>query len=568
MRTIAIINQKGGCGKTTTAINLAAVFGEQCHRTLLIDLDPQSHCAAGLAIPEDKIDQDISDALLHNDSTPLDARRYLWRVTRNLDLLPSRTKLAGLEAARGGLADVDEPERRLAGALEKLGVHDTYDVCIIDCPPSIGLLTYNALAAARELIVPVDTSYFSLLGARKQVRTVRSVGRRIGMRHDPRLLATLHNTESALARDLLDELRDQFADAVIPGCIRMDQHLPEAASFGRPVIEYAPLSTAAEDYRSLGEWVLGRSDTQRTGDLPDGIQTAEDAAEIGISPAAVRRFVGRGNAPLPSPSPHTEFPPAPTPRQMPASHPSERSSQYPAHQPAPGTQPLPAAAARSTAVADGTGTAPGVAARVPAESMHAMGTTAAAPISRAEEITRRAARMRAEVLATQQARSARTATLAVPAETIEDTPRVTAVQGALRVVDGPAADPSAEPVTEPETGPATNGAPATAPTKSESVERLYGSRAAGRRILFVQPLELGDRVCVAGSFNEWDPHRHWMRRNDELGIHELAVDVEPGVHEYRLVVDGVWVDDPYAARTSNNEYGGNNAIVLVMPAST
>ncbi|MEO1511773.1 MAG: AAA family ATPase, partial [Planctomycetota bacterium] len=217
MRTLAVINQKGGCGKTTTSINLAAVFASRGYRTLLVDLDPQGHCAAGLAVPEGKIDKDIGDAMLAVADKPVAASKLLWRVARNLDLVPSRTRLAGLEAAKGGLAQAPDREKRLLMVIEQLtgtaGLE--YDVCLIDCPPSIGLLTYNALTAAREILIPVETSFFSLQGAAKQLSTVRSVGRRIGMRHRPRLIPTIHDPASALARDLLEELRRTRARAVI-----------------------------------------------------------------------------------------------------------------------------------------------------------------------------------------------------------------------------------------------------------------------------------------------------------------------------------------------------------------
>ncbi|MEL6740664.1 MAG: AAA family ATPase, partial [Planctomycetota bacterium] len=113
MRTIAIINQKGGCGKTTSAVNLAAVFASRGYRTLLVDMDPQSHCAAGLGVPEEQIERDIGDAMLTPATRALDATRLLWRIGRGFDLAPSRMRLAALEAARGGLADQPDKERRL-----------------------------------------------------------------------------------------------------------------------------------------------------------------------------------------------------------------------------------------------------------------------------------------------------------------------------------------------------------------------------------------------------------------------------------------------------------------------
>jgi chromosome partitioning protein len=271
MRTIAVINQKGGCGKTTTAINVSAGLARRGFRTLLIDLDPQSHCAAGLGVPEDRLDLDVGDALRLPTDAPIDRERFLWRVGRGLDLLPSRMRLAGLESARGGLADMDQPQNRLASVIERLvaaqpmddrptgaqGIAEPkYDVVVIDCPPSIGLLSYNALAAASEIVIPVETSYFSLRGAGKQIQTARSVTRHIGVEPRVRLLATMYDPSLPLARDLLDDLRDRFGSAVIPTVIRLDPEVKEAASFGRPVEEHAPESMGADDYGSLCEWLI------------------------------------------------------------------------------------------------------------------------------------------------------------------------------------------------------------------------------------------------------------------------------------------------------------------------
>lgn len=257
MRTIAIVNQKGGCGKTTTAINLAGVLARFGERTLLVDMDPQSHCAAGLAIPEDRIDLHIGDAMLATPTQPVDETRLLWRIRQNLDLAPSSVRLAGLEAARGGIADAEDRDERLACALELW--RDRYDLCLIDCPPSIGLLTFNALRAADEVLIPVETGFFSLQGAGRQINTIRALAKRLGGATPYRLLVTMHDENSSLGNELLEELKRRFGDRVIPTAIRLDSKLKDAASMGQPVVEYAPHSIGAQDYSDLAAWLLGRA---------------------------------------------------------------------------------------------------------------------------------------------------------------------------------------------------------------------------------------------------------------------------------------------------------------------
>lgn len=290
MRIVSILNQKGGCGKTTTAINLAGIFARRGFRTLLVDLDPQSHCAAGLAIPEQRIDQDIGDAMLAEPVSSLNPQRLLWRVSRNLDLAPSRMRLAGLEAPRGGLADRPDKERRLAAVLEALS--PGYDLCLVDCSPSIGLLTYNALAAASDVLIPVETSFFALQGASKQVNTIKTLTRRLGASPRYWLVGTLHDEGSILSRDLLAELQRRFEARVAPVVIRRDVALKEAASFGLPVIEYNPISPGAEDYQQLATWLCAQSGIVPGTDpaiVPDPVGEPLPAASLdddGLDPAA------------------------------------------------------------------------------------------------------------------------------------------------------------------------------------------------------------------------------------------------------------------------------------------
>lgn len=288
MRTIAIINQKGGCGKTTTAINLAGVFASMGQRALLVDLDPQSHCAAGLAIPEHRIDLHIGDAMLSAEDTPLDLSRLVWRVSRGLDLAPSTMRLAGLEAARGGLATLPDRDERLLHAIRRLTTDELtgmgkYDWCIVDCPPTIGLLTFNALRAASEVLIPVETSFFSMKGASKQVGTIRTLARRLGGATPHRLLATMHDPDSPLARTLLGELGERFEDRLIPVVIRLDPKLKEATSLGQPIIEHAPEAHGADDYGRLASWLM---------DNPPGRNAAAallEAIADEDSPESVRR---------------------------------------------------------------------------------------------------------------------------------------------------------------------------------------------------------------------------------------------------------------------------------------
>ncbi|TDJ56302.1 MAG: hypothetical protein E2O40_04715 [Planctomycetota bacterium] len=253
MRTIAIVNQKGGCGKTTTAINLAAVFAHRGLRTLLVDMDPQSHCATGLGVPDEQIKMSVGDALLKADSEDLDIASHVWEVAGNLDLLPSTMRLAGLEAPGGGLHELPDRDRRLAILLARLD--DRYDRCLIDCPPTIGLLTFNALRASREALIPVETGFFSLRGAEKQWRTIRQLVERIGRPIACHLVPTLYNEDSALATDILAALRRQFAGQVIPVVVHEDEVVREATSFGQPVIEYAPQSRARDDLEKLADWL-------------------------------------------------------------------------------------------------------------------------------------------------------------------------------------------------------------------------------------------------------------------------------------------------------------------------
>ena len=251
MRTIAIINQKGGCGKTTVSINLAATLAARGHKTLLVDMDPQGHCALGLAVPEKQIGQSIADLLRHGMDGQIGIADIVWQISRQLDLAPATVALAGIEQRLANAADRD---RRLIQVLAPAA--DRYDYCIIDCPPSIGLLTFNALRAADEVIVPVETGYFAMQGSYRQEQTIEALTAKIGHHVRFKVLPTLYDVRTKLAREILSELKKHFGDKVLPMVINFNAKLKEAASFGQPITEYDGASRGMKDFDELTNWLI------------------------------------------------------------------------------------------------------------------------------------------------------------------------------------------------------------------------------------------------------------------------------------------------------------------------
>ena len=246
-----MINQKGGCGKTTCSINLAATLAAKGHRTLLVDMDPQSHCAMGLAVPDAQIDRSVGDMLRAGLDGSMAMADAIWQIARNFDLAPSTIALAGIEQQ---LSHAPDRDRRLVQVLST--VQDRYDFCIIDCPPSIGLLTFNALRAADEVLIPVETGYFAMQGSVKQEQTIQMLARRAGHVVRFKVLATMYDVRTKLAREILGELKKQFGDKLLPMVINFNSKLKEAASFGQPITEYDAASRGMQDFEQLSAWLL------------------------------------------------------------------------------------------------------------------------------------------------------------------------------------------------------------------------------------------------------------------------------------------------------------------------
>ncbi len=253
MRIIAIVNQKGGCGKTTVSINLASALAGTGQRILLVDMDPQSHCAVGLAVPEEQIEQSIYDVLISTSrNEPIKLTEILWQISDRLELAPASLDLSAFEQQMVGIA---ERECCLKDALDL--IKNDYDYAVIDCPPAVSLLTFNALRAATDVIVPVETGYFALHGLSKQLETLSILCRRHSRQVDVRVLASMYDIRTKMAREILAELRSHFADKMFKTVVSFNTKIKEASSFGQPVSEYDPASRGHNDFCSLAEEVLG-----------------------------------------------------------------------------------------------------------------------------------------------------------------------------------------------------------------------------------------------------------------------------------------------------------------------
>ena len=260
MKTIAVVNQKGGCGKTTISINLASALAEAGQRVLLVDMDPQSHCAVGLAVPEEQIEQSIYDVLISRSRhEPIKLTEILWQISDRLELAPASIDLSAFEQQMAGI-----PEREccLREALEDM--KDSYDYTIIDCPPAVGLLTFNALRTATEVIVPVETGYFALHGLSRQLETLSILSRRCEQQVNVKVLASMYDIRTKMAREILADLRSRFGEKMLNTIISFNTKIKEASSFGQPISEFDPASKGRRDFSSLAEELLGtRTKEQR-----------------------------------------------------------------------------------------------------------------------------------------------------------------------------------------------------------------------------------------------------------------------------------------------------------------
>jgi len=279
MRTIAVVNQKGGCGKTTVSINLASALAEIDKRVLLVDMDPQSHCAVGLAVPEEQIEQSIYDVLISKSrNEPIRLTEILWQISDKLELAPASIDLSAFEQQ---MANIANRECCLKNAVDE--VKSEYDYTIIDCPPAVGLLTFNALRAATNVIVPVETGYFALHGLSKQLETLSILCNRCSQHVQVNVLASMYDIRTKMGREILAELRAHFGEKMLRTVVNFNTKIKEASSFGQPINEYDSSSKGQRDFRSLAEEIIGSDARQQhrliVNTLADQLESISTEAE-------------------------------------------------------------------------------------------------------------------------------------------------------------------------------------------------------------------------------------------------------------------------------------------------
>ncbi|HEY7117262.1 MAG TPA: AAA family ATPase [Tepidisphaeraceae bacterium] len=506
MRIIAIINQKGGCGKTTTGINLAACLARLGQKTLLVDMDPQGHCGVGLAVPEDQIERTIYDCLIEpGDGKAARLSEIVWQIASDFDLAPSNIKLAAFEQIFAGRAGRED---RLLKALDT--VRPTYDWCVIDCPPSVGLLTFNALRASDEVLVPVETGFFSLHGLAKVMETLELLKERCNKDVLIRVLPTLYDTRTKLAREVLQELRAKFRDYLMESVVNFNTKLKEAASFGQPITEYDPGSRGYKDFVNLARELMGHRPVdvepvtnERLSRPAELVQRARQLAQL------TNYQFGRGT--IKAPPVTTE---------------------------APAAQEV---AAPQVALAGSNGNGNGNGHGHGPSNGNGNGNGNGNPFASLAEL----AKSGGSASSAFSSRRLDNASFGEDESHDPTEPEHAAPRSAGQRERAVTAEPTAG-----------------AKTTEQKIEEFYGVKQDGEDVLFSAKFEEAQKVMIAGDFNNWTPISTPMQRT-KGGVWQMRLPLPKGRYRYRLIVDGLWMTDPNNTYVESNQFGELNNVVEV-----
>ena len=249
-KIFAVANQKGGVGKTTTAVNLSASLGSLDKKVLLVDCDPQGNASSGLGINKSELEHTVYDVLIND----FDTKSALVETPYNVSVLPANMELAGAEVE---LVNLEQRENKMRFALDK--VRDDFDFILIDCPPSLGLLTVNALTAADAVIIPIQCEFYALEGVTQLLNTVEMVRSQLNpLLSIDGFIMTMFDSRTRLSKQVVEEVFDNFGGLLYDTLIQRSVKLSEAPSYGQPIIAYDQFSKSAEMYVNLAKEVIER----------------------------------------------------------------------------------------------------------------------------------------------------------------------------------------------------------------------------------------------------------------------------------------------------------------------